>query len=303
MNENFSYDLLIDPETREPIIFDEASNSLRSSATGNKYLLIESVPRIILNDNKSIAKSGIHSEYGSDFNYTDHYQKDAIHFDYSEQDMSPVTRNEFTRLRESILKEITDDLSIVLDVGCGNGWVSKGLIPRGNKVISMDISTENPVNAVRSLRHKNHAGLIADVYNIPLKENSVDCIVASEIMEHLPDPKVFIINLLKILKSKGKLIITVPYNEVIEYYLCVHCNRPTPKSAHLHSFSEKNIKEFFPPEGIIWSHRKFLNRYLSRIKSYLILKYLPFSVWILIDRLFSAFFNKPTRLQIVIIKE
>jgi 2-polyprenyl-3-methyl-5-hydroxy-6-metoxy-1,4-benzoquinol methylase len=294
---------LIDPLTKEPLKFDEASDSLRSAATGKNFLLIESVPRIILDDNKSIAKSKIHLEYNSDFNYSDHYQKDAFHFDYSEQDMSSVTRNEFTRLRESILKEITDDHSIVLDVGCGKGWVSGSLIPRGNKVISMDISTDNPVNAVRSLPHINHAGLIADVYNIPLKENSVDCIVASEIMEHLPDPKVFIINLLKILKRKGKLIITVPYNEAIEYYLCVHCNRPTPKSAHLHSFTESNIKDYFPHEGIIMSHKKFLNKYLSRIKSYLILKYLPFSVWLLIDGLFNKVFNKPTRLQIVIIKE
>ena len=53
----------------------------------------------------------------------------------------------------------------------------------------------------------------------------------------------FIEKLIEKLKTGGKLIITTPYNEKLEYYLCVHCNLPTPKNAHLHSFNKQNIKE------------------------------------------------------------
>lgn len=302
MNDNFLNELLIDPLTGEPLFFDNISNTLRNSFSGNSYCLIESIPRIIIDDNQSIAKSNLHYVNDSDFKYHDHYQKDADLFDYSELNMPEVTKNEFCRLRESIIREISNDLSLVLDVGCGNGWVSKKLIPLGKKVISMDISSTNPINAIREVQHKNHAGLIADVYNIPLKENSIDCIIVSEVLEHVPDPKAAIINLIKLLKPNGKLIITTPYNEKIEYYLCVHCNMPTPKFAHLHSFNEDSIIRFIPQTGVTWSSKKFINNYLSRIRSYIILKFLPFNFWMFIDNLFNKVFYKPTRLQIIIIK-
>jgi 2-polyprenyl-3-methyl-5-hydroxy-6-metoxy-1,4-benzoquinol methylase len=303
MNDSFLNELLIDPITKEQLLFDKTSNTLRSSSSGKNYNLVESIPQIIINENQSTKRSGIHQEYNSDFNYSDHYQKDAVLFDYSEHDMPVVTKFEFSRLRESIIREISDDLSIVLDVGCGNGWVAKKLIPLGKKVISMDISSINPINSIRDVQHKNHAGLIADVYNIPLKENSIDCIIAAEIMEHVPDPKTLIFALVKLLKNKGKLIITTPYNEKIEYYLCVHCNRPTPRFAHLHSFNKENIKEYIPSTGVIWSIKIFMNRYLSIIRSHSILKFFPFNFWMFIDKLFNRIYYKPTRMQLIIIKE
>jgi SAM-dependent methyltransferase len=302
MNDNFLYELLIDPITKEPLYFDNSSNTFKSSSLGKSYSLVESIPRIMVDDNQSVANLDFHYIYDSDFKYSDHYQKDADLFDYSEQNLSAMTRNEFNRLRESIIREISHEMSIVLDVGCGNGWASKKLIPLGKKVISMDISSTNPVTAVRKISHKNHAGLIADVFNIPLKENSVDCIIASEILEHVVDPKLCIFNLIALLKHNGKLIITTPYNEKIEYYLCIHCNQPTPRYAHLHSFNEVNIIGYIPQTGVIWSVKSLINNYLSRIRSHVVLKLFPFSFWMFFDNLFNKMFYKPTRLQIVITK-
>jgi 2-polyprenyl-3-methyl-5-hydroxy-6-metoxy-1,4-benzoquinol methylase len=302
MNDSFLLEYLIDPLTREPLIFDFPSNTFRGPISGNSYPLIGSIPRIIIEDNLSVAKPDLHRKYNSDFNYSDHYQKDADLFDYSELNLPGITRNEIKRLHESIIKEVSKDFSTVLDVGCGNGWVSKKLIPLGKKVISMDISSANPVKALREVSHQNHAGLIADVYNIPLKENSIDCIIASEILEHVPDPELFINNLIKLLKNSGKLIITTPYNENIEYYLCVHCNKPTPKFAHLHSFNEENINRYIPQTGVTWSFKKFINNWLSRIRSHVLLKFCPYFIWRFFDNLFNKLFNNPTRLQIVIIK-
>lgn len=301
-NGGFLIDLLIEPDTGDKLLFDQVSNTLVSSKSGKKFYFIESLPRVIIEENQKILKSDIHREYDSYFSYIDHYQKDAVLFDYSDHNLPGLEKDEEQRLHESILEEITDEMSVILDLGCGNGWVSKKLIPSGKKVISMDVSSDNPVKAVRELRHKNHAGLIADAYNIPLKDNSVDCIIASEIIEHVPDPKTLIAGLINKLKQKGKIIITVPYNEKIEYNLCVHCNRPTPRFAHLHSLNENNITRFLPGNGIAWETKKFLNKFLLHIRSHVILKVLPFRYWDHIDKLFNYFFRKPLRLKLVIIK-
>lgn len=303
MNKSFLYDLLIDPVTRGPLVFDSISDSLRDSKSVNKYPITESVPRILAEGKESEGKPDLHNKYDSVFNYADHYQKDAELFDYFRNNLPGTERNEINRLHESIVKEIFEEQSVILDVGCGNGWVSKKLIPLKKKVISMDISSVNPIRAVKEVKDENHAGLIADIYNIPLKENSVDCIVASEILEHVADPTLFISILVNLLKDNGKLIITTPYNEKIEYYLCVHCNRPTPRSGHLHSFNEENITGYIPKAGVSWHSKKLINKSLSRIRSHVILKYLPFSLWKPVDRLFNILLNNPSRLQVVIIKE
>jgi 2-polyprenyl-3-methyl-5-hydroxy-6-metoxy-1,4-benzoquinol methylase len=187
---------------------------------------LTSSQKILVAESLTIEKSDLHQEFGTNFSYIDHYQKDAELFSYNE-DKTPAI----------------------------------------------------------------------------IKDESINCIIASEIIEHVPDPKKFISGLLRILTSNGKLIITTPYDEKFEYYLCVHCNKPTPKSALLHSFNEINIIQYVPGEALIWSSKKFINKYLIKIRSHIILKSLPYKYWELIDNLFNKLVNKPTRLKVIIKKK
>ncbi len=239
----------------------------------------------------------LHRRYGTSFEYLEHYQRDAEVFDYTEPPADAATRHENRRLHQRILEALPQKAELVLDVGCGNAWLAEALLPKGKTVLSMDISTANPQKALQRFPSERHIGLVADAYHLPILPGSLDAIVTSEIMEHVPDPKLFIEKLTAALKPGGVLVITTPYDEQRQYHLCVHCNRPTPSHAHLHSFSEANIGEFIP-ESIGYETRAFHNTYLLRLKSHLIFRWLPHWTWKVKDAAWNNLFGKPTRFLI-----
>ncbi len=293
--------LLVHPETKQPIFMDRKMRA-GSLELDDRYRagMIDGVPFVLPRNLSSLKSSRLHEDMASKFDYLDHYQKDAEVFDYFQEFPGKVDQVERIRLNQMILSRIPDQVTSILDVGCGNGWLAKAKVSQETTVISMDISSRNPIQAIKKHPHPRHEALIADVYHMPLKGNSIDCIVASEIMEHVPDPALFIEKLLFVLKPGGKLIITTPYNEQIEYHLCVHCNHPTPAHAHLHSFNENNIKKLIPSEVRSWSWTAFSHKYLAKSRFYLMFNMLPFGGWKWIDSYANKFWRHPMRFMVEI---
>jgi len=242
-----------------------------------------------------------HLKLNSSFNYLEHYTNDAEVFDYEDVGDAMVI-DERNRLNQQILKKIDPQAKVILDVGCGNGWLAKAVQTDHNFVISMDVSLVNTKKALKNQPHKNHKALVADVFHLPIAENSLDVVVASEIIEHVSDPKLFIAKLLRALKPGGKLIISTPYDEVIQHSLCIHCNLPTPAHAHLHSFTEKSMKTIIPTniKGVVMS--KSVNKCFLKTRLSKSMRSLPFGIWKTVDNLTNTLFQKPTRLIVEIKK-
>lgn len=302
MEKSFIYDLLADPVTGMTLSPDPSSISVSSGPGTTVFPIIEKVPVILTGENPSLSKTVLFSENNSSFLYQNHYQLDAELFDYSGNNEPAMTKHEIRRLHESIMNEIKGNNKLILDTGCGSGWAADVLVPKGHRVISMDISTRNPILALKRLPHPGHAALTADVFCLPFRENAFDCIIASEILEHVSDPEIFITSLVRVLKPGGILIITTPYNEKIEYSLCVHCNKMTPRHAHLHSFDEKNIIQYLPGKGISYRVLSYSSKLLALLRSHLILRHFPFEVWRITDNVFTFLLGRKMRLKLVIEK-
>lgn len=292
-------EILLSPITKNKLTFH--TDKLNDDITGDSFDIIENVPVLIDFSSIIVNNSELHKSNSSDFNYIEHYQTDAELFDYFQEYECGASVFANNKLREIIIRKVPDIAKIILDVGCGKGWVAKSFIPQNRKVISLDISTINPIKIDKMINNKNHLGLTADAFNLPLADNSIDCIIASEIIEHVSDPKLFITSLFKALKIGGKLIITTPYNEKLQYYLCVHCNKPTPKNAHIHSFNENNILHYLPENSKNQISRTN-NFYLEKLRMHIILKYLPFSLWQIVDKLANKIIGRPDKLLIEIQK-
>ena len=100
----------------------------------------------------------------------------------------------------------------VLDVGCAEGVLSCLLAQKGAKVVGCDISGFNVTAATEAAEklglEKKVEFIVADAENLPFEDESFNVVVASHILEHLPDFQRSISELKRV--SKNRVIIALP---------------------------------------------------------------------------------------------
>ena len=95
--------------------------------------------------------------------------------------------------------------NLVLDLGCGGGFMSEALARKGARVIGIDPSQA----AIRAAQdHAQREGLEIDYLvgrgeNIPLAERSVDCVVCVDVLEHVADLDRVLDEIRRVLKAGG----------------------------------------------------------------------------------------------------
>ncbi len=98
----------------------------------------------------------------------------------------------------------------VLDVGCGNGIISRGLGRKGFNVLGIDISDKTIANARALNDLPNVSFEVMSAEQLAISETKYHAVICSEVLEHLHQPE----GLLKVLhqstKDEGILIVTVP---------------------------------------------------------------------------------------------
>jgi len=119
----------------------------------------------------------------------------------------------------------------VLDIGAGSGALIN-LIPNS---IGLDIAPKQPEI------------IKGDITNMPFEDQSFDTIFATEILEHLDNDTLNkgTVEINRILKKWGHLIITVPYNENLSQNTvsCPDCGAKFHRWGHLQVFDENNITQ------------------------------------------------------------
>jgi SAM-dependent methyltransferase len=286
--EDFFRDHLICPHCHSDLSVDSAwADLLVCSGCQRSYSIDAGVPDMVI---KSDSKP-------SEFDYIQHYETDAEAFDYFEE-RTGATEHSERRLREVILSFVPAIAKTILDVGCGSAWVAKAFLPRGYTVCSLDASTTNPKKALNRYPSERHYGVAADAFRLPFRDNSFDCIIAAEIIEHVTDPVAFVGELFRVLAPGGKLILSTPYKEVIRYELCIHCNKQTPVNAHLHSFDEKKLASLLPSTGSGFTYKVFNNKLLLFARSYVVGRYLPLPLWLFTDKVANLALNKPVNIVV-----
>ncbi|MCB0657284.1 MAG: class I SAM-dependent methyltransferase [Saprospiraceae bacterium] len=266
------------------------------SASGHRYPLKLGVWQLLLREQRDPSSTS----------YREHYEIDAEVFDYYSTSTNRASLHESRRLQETITRQIPKNARRILDTGCGNAWLAGHCIEKrpGVEICSMDISTANTRKARQKLDHANHLVVQCDAQAIPFADNTFDVVVASEVLEHVENVPSFLLELYRVTTPGGKLILTTPYNEVIQYSLCIHCNQKTPLHAHLHSVNEKFIRDNLHLAGLdeIPHTKPFLNKGLVLLKTHVLLRHLPYPLWDITDRLANRLLGHQSRLLVVLEK-
>lgn len=89
-------------------------------------------------------------------------------------------------------------MKLILDLGCGN---RKYKPKNGEKVIGVDINKDSQADVIWDLNR----------FPYPFKDESVDIVYMSHVLEHLDDPEQCIKEIYRILKKDGIFICKVPH--------------------------------------------------------------------------------------------
>ena len=137
----------------------------------------------------------------------------------------------------------------IIDIGCGESLWNTQKIP----LIGFDLNIKmlKRGKVLRTLKH----GVVGDFTRIPFKNNSVDVILMTEVLEHIIDYKKTIQDVHQALKPGGIFITTVPYDTALSLwkpFFSVQCfiqgrlkgdEYYKKKCGHVNHFSPASIRK------------------------------------------------------------
>jgi SAM-dependent methyltransferase len=157
----------------------------------------------------------------------------------------------------------------VLDAGCGGGrHLSEAFRYRGVSVVGIDYSRTDSTKARNTLRLMEHEGedgdgawevFVGDVTSLPFKNESFDLVICSEVLEHIPDHKKAVQEIIRVLKPGKILAVSVPrhFPESICWMLSeAYHNEP---GGHIRIYKKKEIIDLLESSGVKcistgWAH-------------------------------------------------
>ena len=156
--------------------------------------------------------------------------------------------DEFSRELEKPLR--------ILDIGCGSGYVATKLAELGHFVIGID--TSPGATDVDCSAYPNMTIKVCSVYDDKLVEvvgELVDCVISTEVVEHLFHPRRLFEQSHRLLKNGGHLIISTPYHGYLKNLAISLTDswdrhfRVAWDGDHIKFFSKKTFKQMVSQVG------------------------------------------------------
>lgn len=128
----------------------------------------------------------------------------SLSADYDDRAFSsriPLQRY-WQRSRYKIITAIAQGVPFTLDIGCGSSKIL-GALENG---VGLDLNLPK----LRYAKRHGKPVINATIYALPFRDESFDCIICSQVVEHLPPGKQPFLEMARVLKKGGSLILGTP---------------------------------------------------------------------------------------------
>lgn len=150
----------------------------------------------------------------------------------------------------------------VLDMGAGTGRHAFESLRRGGVVVALDVERTELDDVAELIEamvtgHQTPAGGAGAVVNgsgldLPFPDGVFDRVVASEVLEHVPDDRRVIRELARVLRPGGLLAVTVPrwFPELVNWALDDDYHAPAVAGGHVRIYRESALRERLQAAGL-----------------------------------------------------
>jgi SAM-dependent methyltransferase len=152
--------------------------------------------------------------------------------------------------------------TLFLDAGAGFGRHAYEAARRGARVVALDYAEEETrttratfaaMFAAGEIDERQLVGVLrGDATRLPFADAAFDCIVTSEVLEHIQDDVAALAELTRVLKPGGVLAATVPswFPEKINWMLSDEYHAPHVPGGHVRIYSATELKAKFRAAGL-----------------------------------------------------
>jgi len=148
-----------------------------------------------------------------------------------------------SKARRQIFHMFLDDLQPgkLLDVGCGGGNFLHRMHNLGWSATGVDFDAK----AIENAKARYGSDLIVlhtDLPNAHFPDNSFDAITMNHVIEHVPDPVTLLVEVRRILRAGGRLVVTTPNIQSFGHKKFRDCWRGLESPRHLQIFSPDALR-------------------------------------------------------------
>ena len=176
-------------------------------------------------------------------------EKTKQHFNETAENYNESEDGKFVEpMYENLVNEIQKSKGgNILDIGCGNGNLFTLLPDEKYELTGVDFC-ENMILEAKNRCGKKASFFVADAEELPFDDNTFDIIVCNASFHHYIHPNTVLMEIQRVLKDGGKLLIGDPYVPTPVRPLINLLTRFSPEGDH-HFYGKREMEKLFLNNG------------------------------------------------------